>query len=475
MKRLFLLFPVLIFLLLHSGGAVFVVGKELQPEMVDELAAKNEPFTGDFDAMVKRQYIRMLIPYSRTYFFYDGAQPKGISYEGAVGFEKFVNKKLKSRHVKVHILVIPTEREELFSRLTLGLGDIAIGNLTITDERREQVDFSNPFMTGVSEILVTGKADKPLNSPLELAGRVVHVRKSSSYYQSLEKLNDLFSSAGKELIDIVPADEHLEDEDLLEMVNADLIPAIVIDKHKAKFWAKILPGIRLHPKAEVASEGQIGWAFRKNSPKLKSIINEFVVPNKKGTLTGNVVFNRYLKETKYIENSVHGENIKRFNNVNDIFRKYGETYNFDYLMLIALAYQESRLNQNLKSAAGAIGVMQILPSTAKDKSVNIPDIQKVDPNIHAGTKYLRYLADRYFPEESGLDPLNRTLFTFASYNAGPAKIAKLREEAQKSGLNHNVWFGNVERIAAKRIGRETVQYVSNILNIISHTSCIRRK
>jgi membrane-bound lytic murein transglycosylase MltF len=290
----------------------------------------------------------------------------------------------------------------------------------------------------------------------------VHARKSSSYYTSLENLNDVLGSTGKERMDILEADEHLEDEDLMEMVNAELMPAIVVDKHKANFWAKILPNIRLHPQVEVASGGRIGWAVRKNCPELKKVINEFVKENKKGTLTGNVVFNRYLKDTKYISNAAHGENIRRFNNVIHLFAKYGDTYDFDYLMLTALAYQESRLNQKLRSKVGAVGVMQILPSTAKDKSVGIPDIHKLEPNIHAGTKYLRYVADRYFPESSGIDTLNRALFSFASYNAGPARIASLRKEAEEKGLNPNIWFNNVELIAAKRIGRETVHYVSNI-------------
>ena len=131
-------------------------------------------------------------------------------------------------------------------------------------------------------------------------------------------------------------------------------------------------------------------------------------------------------------------------------------------MLAALGYQESQLNQNLKSDAGAVGVMQILPSTAKDKNVGIPNISELDPNIHAGTKYLRFMTDYYFAEDPGLDRFNRTLFAFASYNAGPARVAKLREEAAQMGLDPNKWFRNVEVVAAKRIGRETVQYVSNI-------------
>jgi membrane-bound lytic murein transglycosylase MltF len=130
-------------------------------------------------------------------------------------------------------------------------------------------------------------------------------------------------------------------------------------------------------------------------------------------------------------------------------------------MLAALAYQESGLDQSVRSKAGAIGVMQMLPSTAADPNVGIPDITDLENNIHAGTKYLRFIRDRYVSDPA-IDSLNQTLFTFAAYNAGPARITKLREEAARTGLDANQWFGNVEHVAAKQIGRETVQYVSNI-------------
>lgn len=429
---------------------------------VDEFMQHNVSFSGDFDSMVKRRFIRVLMPYSKTFFFFDGAEPKGLSYESATHFSNFINEKLKTRHLKVNVIVIPTPRDQLFSGLSDGLGDIAIGNLTKTEKRLKLVDFSDPWLKDVSEIVVSSKSSTPLKNVFDLSGESVHVRKSSSYYTNLEHLNEVLKSTGKALVNIKVADEELEDEDLMEMVNADLIPYIVVDKHKADFWGGILPNIQLHPQAEVASGGNIGWAFRKNSPKLKQVINEYVKKHKKGTLIGNVVFNRYLKNTKYVTDAVHGENIQRFNTVVDLFAKYGDLYDFDYLMLTALAYQESRLVQSLKSKAGAVGVMQILPSTAKDKMVDIHDIHNLEPNIHAGTKYLRYLANSYFPESTGIDQINRALFSFASYNAGPNRISRLRKEAEKQGLDPNVWFNNVELIAAKRIGRETVQYVSNI-------------
>ncbi len=429
--------------------------------ITEDILIENKQWKGDYDQMLKERSLRVLTPYNKTFYFLDGATEKGLSYEAIKHFEKFINEQQKTKHLKFHIVIIPTERHLLLSRLSEGLGDIAIGNLTITDERLETVDFSAPFVTNVKEIVVTGKNGPELKNSFDLAGKEIYVRKSSSYYENILKLNEVLSATGKKPVKITLADEHLEDEDLLEMLDAGVLSMLVVDNHKAEFWAKILPNIRLHPDVAVHSEGKIAWAFRKNSPKFKKVIDSFVEKNKKGTLHGNMAINKYLKNTKYMTNPAAAKEREKFKNMVDYFKVYAKKYKFDYLMLTALAYQESRLNQGAKSHVGAVGVMQILPSTAKDKNVNIPNIQDTEANIHAGTKYLRFMIDRYFADEE-IDKLNRGLLAFASYNAGPAKVAKLRKEAQSMGLNPNVWFGNVEVVAAKRIGRETVQYVSNI-------------
>jgi len=428
----------------------------------EEFDSLNRPFTGDLDEMVKKRIIRVLMPYSLPFYFFDGAQPKGTSYEAVQAFEKDLNEKLETKALKVHLIVIPTARDDLLPNLEHGKGDIALGNLTITKERLKSVDFCDPMYSGVDEILLTHKSDDDIQSAQDLAGKEVHVRTSSSYYESLQKLNETLAAAKKKKVKIIPADENLEDEDLIELVNAGVIPRIIVDSHVATFWAKVFSDIELHSDIKLRTGGQIAWAIRKNSPKLKNEINRFVKTHKVGTKHGNIVVNKYFKTASYISGSVYSDHLKRFKATMPYFQKYAKEYGFDYLMLSAMGYQESRLDQSLKSPAGAIGVMQLLPSTAKDKNVNIPDITKLDSNIHAGVKYLRFMTDTYFTDVPEMDKLNRMLFAFASYNAGPAKIARLRRKAEKMGLNPNVWFKNVEVVAAKEIGRETVQYVSNI-------------
>jgi len=459
------IFILMVLVQLFSGPAVVncLADTTEKNSYSDELPSISQEFTGDLDEMAEKRLIRVLMPYSRTFYFFDGAQPRGASYDLAKLFETFINEKFKTKTLKIHVLVIPTAREDLLPLLAAGKGDLAVGNLTITDERLKKADFSDPLGKGIDEILVSRAGKDDLNSIFDLAGKKIHTRKSSSYYQSLVKLNESLKSLNKKAVKIVEADDHLEDEDLLEMLNAGLIEYMVIDSHKGELWAQVFDKIQLHPEIKFRTEGKIGWAVRKNTPKLMAAVNEFIKDHKAGTLMGNILIKRYLQDSDYITNSIYNEHMQRFNLTIRFFKKYGELYDFDHLMLAALAYQESKLDQNLKSHAGAVGVMQILPSTAKDKNVGIPDIYDLDPNIHAGTKYLRFMADNYFAKDPDLDERNRALFSFASYNAGPAKVARMRAEAEKMGLDPNQWFGNVEVVAAKRIGRETVQYVSNIL------------
>jgi len=420
-----------------------------------------KPWIGDFDGMVKRRQIRVLVVYSKTFYFLDRGRQRGISHDLLKEFESDINKKLKTGTLKIQVIFIPVLRDEIISRLVEGLGDIAVANLTITPQRQKQVAFSDPLLIGVKELVVTGPAAPPVVSVDDLAGKEVHVRKSSSYYESLVQLNGVFKKAGKPPIKLVAADEMLQDEDLLEMVNAGLIPMIVVDSHKAQFWEQIFDDIKVHTGIAVRSGGEIAWAFRKNSPKLEAVINEFVTGHKKGTLLGNMLFKRYLRDTQFVKNSVSEQEMKKFRATVQYFKIYADRYNFDYLMIGAQAYQESGLDQSKRSPSGAVGVMQLLPSTAADPNVGISHIEKLENNIHAGTKYLRFIVDRYFKDPS-IDKVNRMLFAFAAYNAGPARISDLRKKTAEMGLNPNVWFHNVEMASAKEIGRETVQYVGNI-------------
>ncbi len=427
----------------------------------EEMLFKQKTMLADFDEMVQQRKIRVLVSYSKTFYFLDRGRQYGLSYEELREFEKYINKKLKTKTLKVQIVFIPVGRDELIPSLLNGVGDIAVANLTITTERQKQVDFSNPLLSGVKELLVTGPGAPPINDINDLAGKEIHVRRSSSYYESLIQLNTSFKKAKKPPMILILADETFEDEDLLEMVNAGLIPMIVVDSHKALFWEQIFDKISVHQNIAVRAGGMTAWAFRKKSPKLKAVVNDFIKGHKKGTLLGNILFKRYLQNTNYVKNSISGDELKKYNSMFQLFKTYADKYDFNFLMLGALAYQESGLDNSKRSNAGAVGVMQVLPTTAGDHNINIANVEKLENNIHAGTKYLRFMIDRYYKDEP-MDETNKLLFAFASYNAGPARINELRKNATAMGLDPNVWFNNVEIVAAKSIGKETVQYVRNI-------------
>jgi membrane-bound lytic murein transglycosylase MltF len=417
--------------------------------------------TGDLDEMVRQRQVRALVVYSKTLYFVDRGTQRGLSYSALKEFEDYLNRRIKpkSKQLRMHVVFVPVSRDQLLPALLDGRGDIAVANLTVTPEREEIVDFSDPVYENATEIVVTSKDAPALSSAEDLSGRDVYVRKSSSYYSSLGRLNETLAAAGKPMAELRLVDEHLEDEDLLEMVNAGLIDTVVVDDHKAQFWAQIFPDIRLHPSAQLRSHGRIAWALRKDNPKFKALVNQFVRGHKAGTKFGNVLFTQYLKRTAWAKRALSERDLERFRRTVEVFHKYGDRYGFDYLMLVAQGYQESGLDQSVVSPVGAVGIMQVMPATGAQMKVG--DITKLDANVHAGTKYMRLMLDEYFSDEA-IDPLNRALFTCAAYNAGPGKVAQLRRDAARAGLDPNRWFNNVERMAARRIGRETVQYVSNI-------------
>ncbi len=420
-----------------------------------------ESWTGDLDGMIERRYIRALVVYNKTQYFIDQGAQRGATYEVLKEFETWLNKQLGRRTLKVELVILPVERDELLPALVDGLGDLAAANLTITRERRDEVDFSNPLLSNVSEVVVTGPGAAPLADLDSLAGRQMHARRSSSYWESLEKLNETFESKGLEPIRLEPVAEYLEDEDLLEMVNAGLLPMVVVDNHKANFWAQIFDSIVVREDLAVRTGGEIAWAFREDSPQLAEMVNGFVRGHKQGTLFGNVVLKRYFNNLEWVRNLDSDNGNERFRQTIGYFKSYGEEFDFDPLLLAAVGYQESHLDQSKRSNAGAVGVMQIKPATAADPNVGVSDITELENNIHAGTKYLAFLRDRYFSEPE-IAEHDRGFLTLAAYNAGPARVRRLRAEAAEQGLDPNVWYRNVEVVAAKRVGSETVRYVSNI-------------
>jgi len=408
------------------------------PSVVD-----SKPWTGDFDGMFARRRIRLLVPYSRTLFFVENGKARGLTADLAKDFETYLNQKhakeLGGR--KITIDLIPTTRDKLLTGLTAGMGDISGGNLTATAARMEVADFVVPTERApAEELLISGPGAPAVATRDDLSGKKVNVRQASSYLESLNSLNEKLGAAGKPAVQIVTMPDALEDEDVLEMLNAGLFDFTVVDSWKARLWAPVEPQIKVHDDIALRSGGTIGWAIRKQSPKLQAELEGFYkTASQQGLIEARLA--GYQETLKEVAKSYTGPASERFEQGLAQFRKYGKQYPFDPLMLADEGFQDPAAG-GAQGAAGGAG-----------------DFER---NVQAATKYIDQLLARDFADARFSD-LDRTLFTFASYKAGADKISAMRKEAAKRGLDPNQWFNNVELVTAEKMGIETTAYVRRIL------------
>ena len=430
----------------------------------------NEAWTGDLDGMVQRGFLRILTVHNPLFFNFDVNGEKGLVAELARLLDQHLAEEI-GRVRSPTIVIIPVARDELLPALIEGRGDLVMGNLTITEERRKQVDFAPPIFPNVEELVVTGPAAKDVNSIDDLVGIGIHVRRSSSYFAHLQALNAKRTAPCEKLvpgevpckkaIPIIEADESLEDFDLLDMVDAGILGAVVTDSHKAGFWEQVFYNIVVHRDLPVHSGNQIAWAMRKNSPQLMRSVTAFSGTVKKGTLLGNILIKRYLGNPRWLKSTLPDKERKRYQETVDVIKEYANKYGFDWQIIVAQAYQESRLDQSKRSKAGAVGVMQLLPTTAADKVVGIPDITTLENNVHAGIKYLHWLRETYFSDDK-IDPLDQALFSFAAYNAGPGNMRRARRRTRQLQFDPDRWFGNVEIGMYRAVSGEPASYVRKI-------------
>ncbi len=432
------------------------------PSQEVSLPLNFERRTGDLGEMVKRRTIRALVVLDPLGFFYDDGLPRGGMYEALQAFESFVNEKFHTDATeKVEVTFLPVRLDQLEAALTAGMGDIIACMVAVTADRERRVAFSVPIRKDVSSIVVTGTKYATVSTIADLGGKEIYVNPLTVYYQNLQKVNESLQRSGQAPIVIRAADSNLTEDDLVQMVSAGLIPATVTTSLRADLWARVLHNLEPHPELAIDRGASVAWVMRKDNPRLKQLVDEFVESHAVGTSFGNTLLRRYLENTKWVEHSTAKHAMDKFRALEAIFRKYGAEYDFDYLMLAAQGYQESMLNQDVRGPRGGVGIMQVVPREAAASPIDIANVYVAANNIHAAAKMLRHFADTYFIDPR-IDPFNRALFVLASYNAGPTRIARLRERAKDQGLDPNVWFENVELLAAKDIGQVTLLYVRNI-------------
>ena len=420
------------------------------------------PWKGDLDGMVKRRVVRVLLPFHRPEFFYMEGRPAGILQEAFQELERVINAKYKTTAAnRILVALLPTPIDRLRERMLAGYGDIAAYSISITEENKALVDFTIPTLSGMKMVPVTGPAAPELKTIEDLSGKEVWILPGTRMKKDLEALNARLKAQGKAPVIARESDPVLEPGDVAEMVNAGTYPIAVMQSKIAEFWAQVFENIKPRTDLPIAEDVAFGWALQKGTPQLKAFLDDFLTTHGVGTGFGNTLLRRYFKESKYIKNARDAAEMQKFRATAPIFKKYADDYDLDPLLIVAQGYQESGLDQKVKSRVGAVGIMQVMPTTAASSPVNIRNINMEENNIHAGVRMLHFLVNDYF-SEPGLDRFNRTLFAIAAYNAGPAKITRCRQVAKDMGYDPNRWFGNVEVATAKLVGRETTQYVANI-------------
>ena len=447
----------------HKPKRVIVKQPEPPPEP-SRVDSNPSPWTGDLDGMKDRQVIRILVPYSKTLFFYDKNKEMGVVHDLGVSLEKWANQQSgpAAGNKGLKVVFVPVPEERLLPDLMAGLGDVAAGGLSMSTDGHGKIDFSNPVAINSGAVIVTRKRGDPIGALEELSGREVVIHASSASYEPLRALSGRLVAQGKRPVKLITAPEDLQDEDLLQMVSGGLVSIAVVDGYVATFWSQILPGIVVNGDLLDQTGASLGWAVRKDSPQLKRLLDGFAARGSGGTFAGGQSLKKYLGETVMPTNATSDAEMDKFNQAIDMFKKYGDAYDFDHLMMMALGYQESRLNQKARNPGGPVGMMQMTPATASTSAVGIKGIDKdAGRNVEAAAKYLRYIADSYL-DDPGINQMNRTLMAFVGYNVGPKNLEIIRDAAVKAGLDPNVWFQNVELAAAQTMGRKTVEYVSNI-------------
>jgi membrane-bound lytic murein transglycosylase F len=421
---------------------------------------RQDLYTDDLDGLKRRKVLRMITRNNAmTYYIYRGTQ---------VGFEYELIKRFADEHKLRMEIVIPPSHEDLFAWLNEGRGDVIAAAMTITEERTKKVGFTTPY-NHVEEVVVVRADNGEITGPADLAGKTVHVRKSSSFYRTLLDLKKTVKG-----LEIALVPEDLETEEILRGVEEGEWDITVSDSNLLELSQTY--GRKLK-RAFGLKKSQIGWAVRKENTRLLESLNTYIYREYRG-LFHNLMKNRYFKNKKTIVKAHRIDGFRsdvsgRISPYDDLAKKYAERYGLDWRLITAQMYQESRFKPTRVSWAGAKGLMQLMPRTAKE--LGVVDLSVPEGAIHGGTKYMNQLLKRFDPEI----PLEeRMRFALASYNVGYSHVADARRLAGKIGFNPNVWFGNVEKamlLLQKRKyyekarygycrGSEPVSYVREILS-----------
>jgi membrane-bound lytic murein transglycosylase MltF len=429
--------------------------------IVPQLSRVRAPHTEDLPDMLRRRTIRVLTTYAPSTYFISRGQGYGFEYSLLTDYEDHLNRSPIYGTLPTVLEFIPIPENLLIPSLKAGIGDVVAAGIRITPERCREVDFTIPYLTSVSEVLVVHSKGAPIGGIEDLSNRRIHIQPGWETSKTLRRINARLLIHNLSPMRAVLTDAILSSEDILGLINEGIIDLSIVESHIAHIWAETLPNITIHEFPEISEHTPIAWMVRKNNPDLKASLNRFLRSRRRGSHFGNIYYRQYFKQTRWINNPLAPTDQAKFSRYVPLFRKYGAQYGFDWMLLAAIAYQESEMHDDRRSRSGAVGLMQVMPSTSSDTSIDIQDITDPENNVHAGTKYLALLRDVYFSDPD-LRPRDRIRFVLAAYNAGPTRIQQCRRLAERLGYDPNRWFQNTEIAALRLIGSETVHYVTNV-------------
>lgn len=383
-----------------------------------------EDYTDDLPGLKERGRLRMLTRNNPlTYFIHRGRQ---------VGFEYELIKGFAARHELRLDIVIPDSHADLLTYLNEGKGDLVAAAMTITAPRQELAAFSRPY-NEVDELVVVRADQDSITALGDLAGRTLHVRRSSSFYTTLEALQD---SIG---LKVVAVSDTVETEEILAGVEEGLYDITLSDSNLLD--VEIAYGRRLKAAFSIKPT-VLGWAVRKGNPELLAALDRYV-QEERGGLLFNMMKKRYFKNKRTIakaKDSLRVDLSGRLSPFDDLVKKHARRYNQDWRLIMAQMYQESKFDPKATSWVGALGLMQIMPETGRE--LGFADLRDPEQNIHAGVKYMHQLVERFDP---ALPMEERVRLALASYNVGYGHVLDARQLAREKGWNPDKWFGHVER------------------------------
>ena len=400
--------------------------------------------------------LRVLVNQSRNSSGEIKGETIGVEYLRLRAFEQYLNRSAKGPAIVIKL--VPRAKDQLIGALQRGEGDLVAPGELMQTATMSRIRGSRPVVEQVPMILVSRTGGPRYRSYEQLSGRSLALAAGSAAGPELERVNRDLMRAGRAPIAIEWVDSTLAVEDVLEMVQAGIYTATVVEQPIAERWAKVLPKLRLERGLALGKRAGMRWYVRNEASMLQATVDRFL-RDYRAPDDQDAAFVRVYRRLYRVQYPLDRLGRKRLETVRPTLQRFALQQELDWLNLAALAFKESTLNPAARGASGAVGLMQVTPQTARGMGVS--DIAKLDNNVLASARYLTNLRRRYFASPR-LNERERMAFILAAYNLGPQRVQSMRAEARRRGLNPDQWFFQVERVAMSTMGMGVVSYVSAV-------------